>query len=90
MPVNNLSDAERSLMGGSRPTAGGRNSALSSGSSLLSRCATPWRPYLDAVPAEVTDPEERVGMARQARRADMQALALKSARVRRGRQSATA
>jgi len=41
-----------------------------------------WRKYLDAVPASVTDPAERAALAAQARRADLQRAAAKSARSR--------
>ena len=44
--------------------------------------AARWQRYLDAVPPEVTDPAERAELARQARRADMQRLSLKSSRAR--------
>ena len=44
-----------------------------------------WQNYLDAVPASVTDPEERAALAAQARRADMQRAALTARRNRRVR-----
>lgn len=42
-----------------------------------------WQRWLDAVPAEVTDPEDRARAARQARRAHMQALSLRTSQARR-------
>ncbi len=42
-----------------------------------------WQRYLDAVPAEVTDPAERHRLAEQARRADMQAMRAKQLQAQR-------
>lgn len=50
--------------------------------------AAQWQRYLDAVPAEVTDPAERQELADLARRADLARLSLASSRARaRRRQS---
>lgn len=41
-----------------------------------------WQKYLDQVPAEITDPAERIARAERLRRADMIALSRKAAAAR--------
>ena len=84
MPANNLTPAERTLLG--RAAANRRWSKLGPVKRMIATQAgrdAMWQRYLAAVPDDVTDPDDRAALARQARRADMQALALRSARARR-------
>jgi transcriptional regulatory protein LevR len=47
-----------------------------------------WQKFLDQIPAEITDPAERMARARKLRTARMKALALRSSRIRAARKAA--
>lgn len=84
MPENSLTPAERSLIG--RVASNRRWALLPKAERAKATQAARdgrWRRYLERVDPEGKLPEEeRNALARQLRRADMQAAALKSARAR--------